>query len=303
MVPEFEEVAFSIEPGKISEPVKSGFGYHLIQVEDKEEKDSIIKVKARHILRKIQPTAETLDSLEEFIDTLRKVMLEKGFFEAVAGDEKVNADSTGLFKKGDMINGIGYLSGAYFFAFSDDEEAEKVSERMENDHAFFLLQVKRRTKKGVLPLDDVRERIFWTLKDSLQLVKARSYLEKIHSSLNYNDTLASLKETDSLLTSGISDTVSRKQYVPDVGYNNPAIAKAFSIPVGTLSKVVEADRAFFIVKPHWKDIVDSIPWGSDAVYRVTYSLIEQSRKDVYMDWYVDYRKRLDIEEKIDKFFE
>lgn len=37
MVPEFEEVAFSIEPGKISEPVKTQFGYHLIKVEDKEE--------------------------------------------------------------------------------------------------------------------------------------------------------------------------------------------------------------------------------------------------------------------------
>ncbi len=302
MVPEFEEVAFSIAPGTISEPVKSAFGYHLILVEDKEEQDSVVKVKARHILRKIQPTAETLDSLEEFIDTMRKVMLEKGFFEAVAGDGKVNVDSTGLFKKGDMINGIGYLSGAYIFAFSDDEEAEKISERMENDHALFLLQVKRRTKKGVLPLADVRERIFWTLKDSLQSVKARSYLEKVHSILGSDDTLALLKDTDSLLTSGVSDTVSRKQYVPDVGYNNPAVAKAFSIPVGTVSKVIEADRAFYIVKPLWKDIIDSIPWRSDAIYRVTYSLIEQARKNVYMDWYINYRKKIDMEEKIDRFF-
>lgn len=303
MVPEFEEVAFSIEPGTISDPVKSNFGYHLIWVEEREEQDSIVKVKARHILRRIQPTAETLDSLEEYIETLRKAMLEKGFFEAVADDENLQVDSTGLFKKGDMILGIGYLAGAYLFAFSDDEEAEKVSERMENEFAFFLLTVKRRTKKGLLPLTDVRERIFWTLKDSLQTAKARAYLEKNSSTIAAEPTLASLKDTDSLFTSGVTDTVARKIYIPDVGYNNPAVVAAFSLPEGQISKVIEADRAFFVVKPLWKDIVDSIPWGSDAVYRVTFGLIEESRKNVYMNWYINYRKKIDIEEKIDKFFE
>ncbi|MCB0390427.1 MAG: SurA N-terminal domain-containing protein [Bdellovibrionales bacterium] len=37
MVPEFEKVAFSAELNKVSEPVKSQFGYHLIKVEEKKE--------------------------------------------------------------------------------------------------------------------------------------------------------------------------------------------------------------------------------------------------------------------------
>lgn len=37
MVPEFEDAAFSMEKGEISEPVKTQFGYHIIKLTDKME--------------------------------------------------------------------------------------------------------------------------------------------------------------------------------------------------------------------------------------------------------------------------
>jgi peptidyl-prolyl cis-trans isomerase C len=38
MVPEFSAVAFALEPGKVSDPVKSQFGWHVIKVEEKRKR-------------------------------------------------------------------------------------------------------------------------------------------------------------------------------------------------------------------------------------------------------------------------
>src|SRR3954469_12952509 len=40
MVPEFSAVAFALEPGKVSDPVKSQFGWHVIKVEEKRSRQA-----------------------------------------------------------------------------------------------------------------------------------------------------------------------------------------------------------------------------------------------------------------------
>jgi foldase protein PrsA len=46
MLPEFEKAAYSLEIDQISEPVESMYGYHIIKVTDKEEKQPLDEIRA-----------------------------------------------------------------------------------------------------------------------------------------------------------------------------------------------------------------------------------------------------------------
>ena len=76
MVPSFEEAAFALPPGELSEPVKSPFGYHVIRVEAKESK-SFEDVRPE-LERRMRP--EQAQRAVEELQKQTKVVLDPDFF-------------------------------------------------------------------------------------------------------------------------------------------------------------------------------------------------------------------------------
>ncbi|MBB6218461.1 foldase protein PrsA [Anaerosolibacter carboniphilus] len=66
MVPEFEETAFTLQPGEISELVKTDFGYHIIKVVDKKSEQKVFEDVKEEIKSKLLE-----DGINEKIESIK----------------------------------------------------------------------------------------------------------------------------------------------------------------------------------------------------------------------------------------
>jgi peptidyl-prolyl cis-trans isomerase C len=87
MVPEFAEAAFKMEPGQVSDPVKSQFGWHIIKVEGKRMKtfppfEQIKDQAARYVVQKAQ--AEMITDLHKGV-TIERTETEQKPADPAAG--------------------------------------------------------------------------------------------------------------------------------------------------------------------------------------------------------------------------
>tara|TARA_Y100000385_G_scaffold80402_1_gene81998 strand:- start:76 stop:1314 length:1239 start_codon:yes stop_codon:yes gene_type:complete len=98
-VKEFDKIAFTIEPNTLSEPIKTQFGYHLIEVLNRNGE----KVNARHILIPVDLTEEDKNITYKKASSLTKEITSKDIFISKA---KELSDDTSSGPKGGYMGMI-----------------------------------------------------------------------------------------------------------------------------------------------------------------------------------------------------
>lgn len=112
LVPEFAEVAFTLNVGELSQIVKSEFGYHLIEVMEIKGQER----KVRHILMKPSITSSDLVEVKTELDSLKKQILEVDSISFEAMAMKYSDDKNTKYNGGKMVN---QMTGANKFEMSE----------------------------------------------------------------------------------------------------------------------------------------------------------------------------------------
>lgn len=249
MVPEFDAVAFTLADGEVSDPVQTEFGYHLIRVTDRREgEDGETELQAAHILKKVEPSTETIETghrhLRELAENVRS---SGGNLEDHAGDLAIidtkpvtqpASRSTPGRPSLNYFPGIGPLDGAMDFAF--DADAGAVSSVLENDDAFFLLELVARTDTTVEPLEDVEARVITRVRrekrDDLALQKGQSLAEAGAGDQSLEDIASALS-----LAVETPEPFTRSSYVRGIGTGTVFTGEAFRLEPGQRSAAVVLD--------------------------------------------------------------
>jgi len=298
MVPEFEQAAFSMKPGEVSDPIRTQFGWHLIQLEEKRGSGDKEEVKARHILLQIKPSENTITLLKEQADNFLEQESQSSFSEA-AKDMNLEVQETGWFTQGGTIRNLGNNGQVKDFAFGNDQG--KVSDVIETARAFYVFQVKDRRPAGTSPLTEVeptvRQKLIRAIADSLAFEKAQSIMAQI----DQGESLKKAAEDNDAKFAETQD-FSRSGFIPGVGNPPELIGTAFSLTQpGQISQPVKTNLGSFIV-----ELVSRIE-PSDSVFSADKDslmmvVLQQEQSQVYQDWFAQVKKEADIQDYRSEFF-
>jgi peptidyl-prolyl cis-trans isomerase D len=243
-VPAFEKAAFGLEPGQISDVIKTQFGYHIIKVEEKQTAHlkSLDEVKAQ-ILATLTRQAEA-DQQANFAAQLATEAAKSGLAKA-AEAHHLQVVTTDYVPKDAVLPGL--PDGAKLLALAFSAKPGSAPQVSSTGEGFAVFQVAD-LKAAHAPtfeeykthlVDDFREQQL----PQLLARKTNELADKAHAE---NNLAQAAKEVGATIKS--SDLVGHTGQVPDIGDLSTAAPDLFDLKVGQISKAINTGHSGIVAK-------------------------------------------------------
>ncbi|MEP6782932.1 MAG: peptidylprolyl isomerase [Acidobacteriota bacterium] len=265
MVPEFEQAAFAMKTGEISNaPVKTAFGYHIIKMVDNkaEQTRPLADVKAeiedQLKWQKAQAEAEKVaKSLEPTIKTAADL-------DRVAKEKNMVVTESGLILSADPLPGIGTQPefAGRLFGMKEGE----VTPAMRVATGWVFGTVTGRQDPYIPKLDEVKTKVADDVKAEKAAELAKQRAASIATELKGAKDFAAAAKKNGLDVK-TTELIARGAAIPDLGISEAIDNAAFSLPQGGVSDAITTPTGTAIVRVAEKvDVTDAeIASGKDEL--------------------------------------
>jgi peptidyl-prolyl cis-trans isomerase D len=289
MVPEFDQVAFALEPGQVSDAFKSQFGYHVVKVMEKRPatKQPLDQVRAQ-IEDQIK-WQRAQDEARRLADDVAAGLKSPADFDGVARPRGLTVGDSGFFSREEPITGVGFAPAAAEQAFTLKEG--EVSPAIQTPQGFAFITVTGRQDAYLPKLDEVKARVRDDVLKSKSVQTAQQRAAALLPQLKSGDFTAAAKTAG--LEAKTTDLIARGAPIADAGVSPAVDAVAFTLPVGGVSDPIATDNGAVIVKvlERQDPSADEVAKGRQQMKD---ELTNERRGRFYASYMSKARERMDI---------
>jgi len=254
MTPPFDSAAFAAPVGEVVGPIRSSFGFHVLEVQERWAQDS---ARARHILIPVERTDDSEIELLTLADSLEDLGEEMPL-EAAAAAVGLTSTTMELAQDFPFIPGAGQVSEGADWIFEEAEPGD-VSPVFETTTAFYAIELISSEPEGVLPVEDATPSIRSTLIFERKMEAAKLEAQDVVAAVRDGAALANVA-AELNLEARDAGPFSRSDFVPGIGRQNAAIGAAFGLEPGEVSDVITTPANVYVIEVLSRTEADSTAW-------------------------------------------